>query len=59
MNRLTEDLRILLTNFKTVDKENGEEVEGILFEIHRIITTFEWHFSEISDLNIKILKGLK
>ncbi|SIT12305.1 hypothetical protein SAMN05421787_11863 [Virgibacillus pantothenticus] len=31
----------------------------MLFEIHRILTTFEWHFSEISDLNTKIIKEYK
>lgn len=38
---------------------DGDEVEEMLFEIHRILTTFEWHFSEISDLNTKIIKEYK
>ena len=56
---LTRDLDILLNNFSSVDKNDGDEVEKMLFELHRIITTFEWHFSEISDLNTTILKVYK
>ncbi|WP_422660508.1 hypothetical protein ACK8P5_08505 [Paenibacillus sp. EC2-1] len=56
---LTRDLDILLNNFNSVDKNDGDEVEKMLFEIHRIITTFEWHLSEISDLNTTILKVYK
>lgn len=56
---LTRDLDILLSNFSLVDKNDGDEVEKMLFELHRIITTFEWHFSEISDLNTKILTVYK
>lgn len=58
------DLRILiieldeiLNNFDLFEKSKGDEIEKILFEFHRILTTFEWHFSEISDLNTKLLKG--
>ncbi|MGP1910125.1 hypothetical protein ACTSEZ_18295 [Metabacillus sp. JX24] len=56
---LTNDLDSLLKNFGSMDINNGDEVERILFELHRIITTFEWHFSEISDLNTTILKVYK
>lgn len=56
---LTVDLDILLNNFSSVNKDDGDKVEELLFELHRIITTFEWHFSEISDLNTKILKVYK
>lgn len=56
---LTRGLDILLNNFSLVDKNDGDEVEKMLFELHRIITTFEWHFSEISDLNTKILTVYK
>jgi len=56
---LTRDLDILLNNFSSVDKNDGDEIEKMLFELHRVITTFEWHFSEISDLNTKILKVYK
>lgn len=56
---LTIDLDILLNNFSSVNKDDGDKVEEVLFELHRIITTFEWHFSEISDLNTKILKVYK
>ncbi|MEK3806092.1 hypothetical protein MHB63_05805 [Bacillus sp. FSL H8-0547] len=56
---LNNDLDSLLKNFGSVDTNNGDEVERMLFELHRIITTFEWHFSEISDLNTTILKVYK
>lgn len=56
---LTRDLDIILNNFGSLDKNDGDEIEKMLFEFHRIITTFEWHFSEISDLNTKILKVYK
>lgn len=56
---LTRDLDIILNNFGSLDKNEGDEVEKMLFELHRILTTFEWHFSEISDLNTTILKDYK
>ena len=56
---LTRDLDTILNNFGSLDKNNGDEIEKMLFELHRIITTFEWHFSEISDLNTTILKVYK
>ncbi|MGE6630636.1 hypothetical protein [Bacillus sp. NPDC077027] len=56
---LTGDLDILLNKFSSVNKNDGNEVEEMLFELHRILTTFEWHYSEISELNTKILKVYK
>ncbi|KYC89929.1 hypothetical protein B5V89_19010 [Heyndrickxia sporothermodurans] len=56
---LTRDLDIILNNFGSLDKNDGEEIEKMLFELHRILTTFEWHLSEISDLNTTILKVYK
>ena len=56
---LTRDLDIILNNFDSLDKNDGDEIEKMLFDLHRIITTFEWHFSEISDLNTTILKVYK
>ncbi|MFD2655652.1 hypothetical protein [Gracilibacillus thailandensis] len=56
---LIRDLDILLNSFNSVNQNDGDEVERMLFELHRIITTFEWHFSEVSDLNTKILKEYK
>ena len=56
---LTRDLDSILNNFGSLDKNNGDEIEKMLFELHRIITTFEWHFSEINDLNTTILKVYK
>lgn len=56
---LTSDLDTLLNKFNNVSKNDGDNVEKLLFELHRILTTFEWHFSEISDINTKILKIYK
>src|SRR5699024_3178375 len=56
---LTDDLNSVLSNFELVNKNNGDEVNKVLAELHRIITTFEWHFSEISDLNMKIFEVYK
>lgn len=56
---LTRDLDIILNNFSSLDNNDGDEIEKMLFELHRILTTFEWHFSEISDLNTTILKVYK
>ncbi|MGZ7440991.1 hypothetical protein [Paenibacillus sp. TH7-28] len=56
---LTDELDQLLSSFNTVNLNDGNKVEELLFEIHRIMTTFEWHFSEISELNTKLLKGYK
>jgi oligoendopeptidase F len=56
---LTSELDIILNNFDSLDQNDGDEIEKMLFELHRILTTFEWHFSEISDLNTKILKVYK
>lgn len=56
---LTSELDKLLNSFNAVTLDDVDKVEEMLFELHRIITTFEWHFSEISDLNTKILKVYK
>ncbi|MFB1052224.1 hypothetical protein [Paraliobacillus sp. JSM ZJ581] len=56
---LSSELDKVLGGFNTVNLNDGNKVEEMLFEFHRIITTFEWHFSEISDLNTKILKEYK
>lgn len=56
---LTNELDALLKNITKINTSNGDEVEQKLFEIHRILTTYEWHFSEISELNTKLLKKYK
>jgi len=54
---LTRELKGLLNYFDSFDENNGDKIEVMLFGFHRIRTTFEWHFSEISGLNMKFLKG--
>lgn len=56
---LTRDLDVILNNFGSLNTNDSDEIEKMLFELHRILTTYEWHFSEISDLNTTILKVYK
>ena len=60
------DFKDVITDFETVldlmkekDLKNLTELETDLFEVHRVITTLEWHLSEISELNMKIIKRIK
>ena len=60
------DYKDVITDFETVldlmkekDLKNLTELETDLFEVHRVITTLEWHLSEISELNMKIIKRIK
>ena len=60
------DFKDVITDFETVlglmkekDFKNLTELETNLFEVHRVITTLEWHLSEISELNMKIIKRIK
>lgn len=46
----------LLKKSKHTDPNNAQDVDKLLLEIHKIMTSLEWHISEISDLNIKLLK---
>lgn len=54
-NRLDE----IPKKFKRINLQDGNEVNEMLAEIHVIMTTFEWHFSEISDLNSEIGREYK
>ncbi|OZM58406.1 hypothetical protein CIB95_02215 [Lottiidibacillus patelloidae] len=56
---LSKSLDELLVESNTVNLNDGNQVEEMVFELHRILTTFEWHFTEIRDLNIKIIKEYK
>lgn len=56
---LSNQLDGIVSDSKRINFNNGEEVEEVLAEFHRILTTFEWHFSEMSDLNMKIYKEYK
>lgn len=56
---LTRELEDLLNDFDSLDENDGDKIEVMLFELHRILTMFEWHFSEISDLNMKFLEGFR
>ncbi|MEI5908943.1 hypothetical protein WAK64_17995 [Bacillus spongiae] len=56
---LSSELDKVLSGFKTVNLNDSTKVKELLFEFHRILNTFEWHFSEISDLNMKIIQKYK
>lgn len=56
---LSGELDEVLNGFKNINLNDGNEVNGMLGKIHVIMTTFEWHFSEISDLNSEIGKVYK
>lgn len=53
---LLTDMDKLLKKSKHIDLNNVQDVDKLLFEIHKMMTSLEWHISEISDLNIKSLK---
>ncbi|KAA6447102.1 hypothetical protein [Bacillus atrophaeus] len=50
------DMDKLLKKSKRIDLNNVQDADQLLFEIHKMMTSLEWHISEISDLNIKLLK---
>lgn len=56
---LSGELDRILSEWGALDRSNPHEIEDLLFELHRILTTLEWHFSEISELNTTILKTYK
>lgn len=56
---LSGELDRILSEWGVLDRSNPHEIEDLLFELHRILTTLEWHFSEISELNTTILKKYK
>lgn len=49
----------LLKKSKRIDLNNTQDVDKLLLEIHKMMTSPEWHISEISDLNIKLFKKNK
>ncbi|KYD00520.1 hypothetical protein [Bacillus atrophaeus] len=57
--KLLQSLDNLLEESQTLDYKNTDGVDNSLMEIHRIMTSFEWHFSEIDDLNVKLFKTYK
>ncbi|MCY8522359.1 hypothetical protein [Bacillus atrophaeus] len=57
--KLLQSLDNLLEESQTLDYKNPDSVDNNLMEIHRLMTSFEWHFSEIDDLNVKLFKTYK
>lgn len=56
LEKLFKDFSKVLDGFKSLDVNRLEEVDKYFAEVHRILTTFEWHVSEVSDVNTKIFK---
>lgn len=46
----------LLKKSKRIDLNNVQDADQLLLEIHKRMTSLEWHISEISDLTIKLFK---
>ncbi|ATO30004.1 hypothetical protein RA13_20000 [Bacillus atrophaeus] len=53
---LLADMDKLLKKSKHTDPNNAQDVDKLLLEIHKMMTSLEWHISEINDLNIKLFK---
>lgn len=49
----------LLKKSKRIDLNNVQDADQLLLEIHKTMTSLEWHISEISDLNINLFKKNK
>ncbi|MBG9771447.1 hypothetical protein [Bacillus vallismortis] len=56
LSAIINDMDKLLQKSKRIDLNNVQEVDLLLFEIHKMTTLLEWHIPEISDLNIRLLK---
>lgn len=56
---LINEFELLLNSLSTIDISKKDKVDEILGEFHRILTTFEWHVSELSELNIEIYKNFE
>lgn len=46
----------LLKKSEHTNPNNVQDVDKLLLEIPKMMTSLEWHISEIRDLNIKLLK---
>ncbi|MCY9028097.1 MULTISPECIES: hypothetical protein [Bacillus subtilis group] len=57
--KLIESLDKLLEESKTVDYNNPDSIDNNLMNIHKLMTSFEWHFSEIDDLTVTLFKNYK
>ena len=53
---LMKELDELLERLENRNEFDRDEIEKDLFELHRILATLEWHFSEVGEINEKILK---
>ena len=46
----------LLKKSEHTNPNNVQDVDKLLLEIPKMMTSLEWHISEISDLNINLFK---
>ncbi|RJS54671.1 hypothetical protein CJ481_01155 [Bacillus subtilis] len=56
LSEIINDMDKLLKKSKRIDLNNVQDADQLLFEIHKTMTSLEWHISEISDLTIKLFK---
>ncbi|AUZ25496.1 hypothetical protein C1T28_14795 [Bacillus subtilis] len=56
LSAIINDMDKLLKKSKRIDLNNVQDADQLLFEIHKTMTSLEWHISEISDLTIKLFK---
>ncbi|MCY8502019.1 hypothetical protein MOD00_10730 [Bacillus inaquosorum] len=56
LSTIINDMDNLLKKSKRIDLNNVQDADQLLLEIHKTMTSLEWHISEISDLNIKLFK---
>ncbi|MBU2659810.1 hypothetical protein [Bacillus cabrialesii] len=56
LSAIINDMDKLLKKSKRIDLNNVQDADQLLFEIHKTMTSLEWHISEISELTIKLFK---
>lgn len=56
LSAIINDMDKLLKKSKRIDLNNVQDADQLLFEIHKTMTSLEWHISEISDLTIKLFQ---
>ncbi|MDO8224015.1 hypothetical protein [Bacillus cabrialesii] len=56
LSAIINDMDKLLKKSKRIDLNNVLDADQLLFEIHKTMTSLEWHISEISELTIKLFK---
>nr|MBG9457263.1 hypothetical protein [Bacillus subtilis] len=56
LSTIINDMDKLLKKSKRIDLNNVQDADQLLLEIHKTMTSLEWHISEISDIIIKFFQ---